>query len=368
MRQILALVIKEFLVLLKDARSRALLLGPPLLQLLLFGYAATFDVDHVPFAVINQDRGVLGRELLARFNGSPSFDLVAAPDDEKTARDLLDLGKVRMILRIGQRFSADLKSGRTPPVQILVDGRRSSTALVIDNYASVIVNDFAAAYAAGAGGPPIPAALIERAWFNANLLSRWFVVPGLVAILTLMITLVTTALSVARERELGTFDQLLVTPLIPWQILVGKTIPPLLIGQIEGAVIGLVGSFWFKVPFIGSFALLSAVLIVYLTSAIGVGLMISALAKTQQQGILGAFLFMVPAILLSGFATPISSMPHWIQWVTLVNPMRYFLVIVRGLFLRDIGWDVIWPQLWPMVLIGVTTLLASQWLFRKRMG
>jgi ABC-2 type transport system permease protein len=209
---------------------------------------------------------------------------------------------------------------------------------------------------------------VQRAWYNQNLLSRWFVVPGLTAILTLVLTLVTTSLSVARERELGTLDQLLVTPLRPWQILLGKTIPALLIGVLEGAAIGIVGSYWFEVPFVGSIALLGIALFVYLLSAIAVGLMISSLSNTQQQAILGNFLFMVPAISLSGFATPISSMPQWIQWVTITNPMRYFLVIVRGVFLRDIGWSLIWPQLWPMAVIGVISLAISLALFRHRLG
>jgi ABC-2 type transport system permease protein len=306
--------------------------------------------------------------LLARFTGSPSFALVAAPASQADAAHLVDLGQALMILRIGQRFSADLKSGQPPTVEIMIDGRRSSTALVVQGYAAAIVADFAAEMAAQAGRPPPPAVLVERAWFNPDLLSRWFVIPGLVAILTLVVTLVTTALSVARERELGTLDQLLVTPLVPWQILLGKTIPALLIGQIEGAVIGLVGAWWFGVPFTGSVLLLGLSLFVYLLSAIGVGLMISSLANTQQQAILGAFMFMMPSVLLSGFATPITSMPEWIQWVTVVNPMRYFLVIVRGVFLRDIGWALIWPQLWPMLTIGLVNLAISQWLFRHRIG
>jgi len=242
MHQIVALIVKEMLVLLKDKRSRFLLLGPPLVQLLLFGYAANFDVNHVPFVALNQDRGALGRELLARFRASPNFELVATPDNEAQAAALVDSGTALMILRIGQLFSADLKSGAPPSVQILIDGRRSSTALIVEGYAGVIIADFATDFARDNGLPAATAALLQRAWYNPNLLSRWFVVPGLVAILTLVVTLITTALSVARERELGTFDQLLVTPLMPWQILLGKTLPALLIGQFEGAAIGVFGS------------------------------------------------------------------------------------------------------------------------------
>ena len=368
MTQVFALIWKEFLVLLKDPRGRAVLIGPPIIQLLLFGYAATFDVNKVPTAVINEDHGSYGRELIAHFAATPVFDIIAYPKSEAEAADLVRNADALLVLHIGQSFSRDIGSGTPAKLQLVIDGRRSNTALTVQSYANSIVAAFGAEVAAKNGAPAAAAITVQRAWHNENLLSRWFVVPALVGILTLVVTLVTTALSVARERELGTFDQLLVTALVPWQILLGKTIPPLVIGMFEGVFITALGSWWFSVPFTGSFLLLLVALFVYLLSASGVGLMISSLVATQQQAILGVFLFMVPAVILSGFATPILSMPDWIQTITLANPLRYFLVISRGVFLRDIGWDLALPQLLPMLLIGVVTLGASQWLFRHRLG
>ena len=219
----------------------------------------------------------------------------------------------------------------------------------------------------GRGGIRRPARLVVRSWFNPNLLSRWFIIPGIVCLLTLVVTLLVTALSVAREREQGTFDQLMVTPISPWEILVGKALPGFIIGTLEATAIMLVAVFWFKIPFIGSLVTFYTGLFLFLLSAIGVGLMISSLSVTQQQGLLGAFLFMVPAIILSGFATPILNMPPIVQNLTLINPMRYFMIIVRGVFLEGTPLHLFIDQLWPLAVIGVVTLILAGWLFRSRM-
>ena len=365
-KRILALTIKEFLSLLKDRKGRLVLVVPPLIQLLVFGYAATFELKQVPYAIYSEDRGNVSRDLLAAFRGSSSFNLVAQLQDESRIAPLIEDKQVLMVLRIGPNFSADLLSGKTARVQIITDGRNSNTAMLVVNYAGSIVKNFSGAWAARRGSA-MPAHIETRAWFNPNLESRWFFVPGIVGLLTLLVTMLVTALSVAREREQGTFDQLLVTPMNPVEILIGKALPGFLIGIAEATLVTLAAVFWFKVPFLGSIATLYVGIFLFLLSAVGVGLMISSIAVTQQQGLLGAFFFMVPAIILSGFATPIRNMPAIVQDLTLINPMRYFMVVLRGIFLQGTPFRLLIPELWPLALIGIASLAIAGWLFRNRM-
>lgn len=365
--RIFALAIKEFLALLRDTASRAVLIGPPLLQLLVFGYAASFDLNHIPYAVYNQDSGYASRQLLARYAGSETFQKVATLHHQSEIAPLVDDKHALMVLVIGQDFTRRLLEGRQASVQLIVDGRDSNTATIALNDASAVLQDFNEQWAAAHGQRPPPAQLQVRAWFNPNLLSRWFVVPGIVGLLTLVVTLLVTGLSVAREREMGTFDQLLVTPMRPFEILLGKAIPGFVIGGVEGALIALLAVLWFKVPFMGSVPALALGMGLFLLAATGIGLMISSLAVTQQQGLLGVFLFMVPAVILSGFATPIANMPVVVQWLTYANPLRYLLVIVRGVFLEGDMLSVLWPQYWPLAVIGVCSMVAAGWLFRHRM-
>ncbi len=365
--RILALVSKEFLALLKDKRSRLVLIVPPLIQLMVFGYAATFDLKNVPFAVYNEDNGAASRQMLAAFDGSPSFSRVAQVAHESEIAPLIDGKQVLMVVHAGPNFSADLLSGRPAALQMIVDGRNSNTAMLAINDVSMIVDRFNLDWATDHGGVQPPAHVETRAWFNPNLESRWFFVPGIVGILTLLVTMLVTALSVAREREQGTFDQLLVTPLRPVEILVGKTLPGFIIGIAEASVIILAAVFWFKVPLLGSLFTLYTGIVLFLLSGVGVGLMISSFAVTQQQGLLGAFIFMVPAIILSGFATPIRNMPVLVQDITLLDPMRYFLLVLRGVFLEGLPFHLLIPQFWPMALIGAAALGVASWLFRHRM-
>jgi ABC-2 type transport system permease protein len=366
-QRIRALIVKELLALLKDKRSRFVLIVPPVVQVLVFGYAATFDLNRVPYAIYDEDGGSASRELLAAFRGSSVFQEAAAISSVGQIAPLIDSKRVLLVVHVGPRFTHDLLSRRSAPLQLIVDGRNSNTALVTVNYVRSIVNQFNEQWARARGMPAVPARLETRAWFNPNLESRWFFIPGLAGLITLLVTLLVTALSVAREREQGTFDQLLVTPLRPIEILLGKAIPGFLIGFAEATLVILVARVWFHIPLQGNLAVLYAGLGVFLLSAVGAGLMISSLAVTQQQGLLGAFLFMVPAVILSGFATPIANMPRAVQYVTLLDPLRYFLVIVRQLFLEGVSVDVLEQQLWPMALIGLVTLSLAGWLFRRRM-
>lgn len=365
--QLLALVHKEFLALLRDPRSRLVLIGPPIIQLVVFSYAATFDLNDVPVAVLNQDRGSLSRELLSRIEGSPAFHIVQRVESADQARALLDDRKAMLVLAFDQHFSRDIAQGRSARLQALLDGRNSNSALVALGYLRNILVDFNQAQGQARAGPALPAVLKVRAWYNENMTSRWFIVPGIVGLLLLVVTLVVTALSIAREREAGTFDQLLVTPLHPWQILLGKSVPGLVVGLLEASFIILVAVLWFEVPLRGSIGALYLGILLFLLSAIGVGLMISAISVTQQQALLGAFLFLVPAVILSGFATPIANMPEVVQWLSYLDPMRYFLVIVRGVFLEGADVGLMFHQYWPMAVIGILSLLLAGWLARHRM-
>lgn len=366
-QRVLTLVLKEFLALLKDKKSRMVIIVPPMLQLMVFGYAATFDLNHVPFAVYNEDRGAAARDLIAHFSGSHSFQLVSRITHEAQVRPLIDNKDVLLVLHIGPDFSRKLAQGRTADVQLLIDGRNSNTALLASNYARDIVNAFNTEWSARQGLSAPPAHLEMRAWFNPNMESRWFIVPGIVGLLTLVVTMLVTALSVAREREQGTFDQLLVTPLRPVEILIGKALPGLIIGLFEASLIITLAVLWFHVPLIGHLATLYTGVLLFLLSGVGVGLMISSLSVTLQQALLGAFLFMVPAVILSGFSTPIANMPPLVQDFTLLNPLRYFMVVLRSVFLEGAPFGLLVPQFWPMAVIGVVTLAAAAWLFRRRM-
>jgi ABC-2 type transport system permease protein len=365
--RIFALVIKEFLALLKDKKSRLVVIVPPLIQLIVFSYAATFDLNEVGFAVFNEDAGLASRDLLARFEGAPTFHLVGYLDHEGQIASLIDSRKAVMVIHIGPHFTRDLLLKRPAQVQLILDGRNSNTAMVASGYVSAIVTEFSRSWAAAHGLSRLPASLDVRAWFNPSLQSRWFIVPGIVGMLTLVVALLVTGLSVAREREAGTFDQLLVTPLRPVEILLGKTVPGMIIGAFEASLIILLSVIWFQVPLRGSIGALYLGLFLFLLSAVGLGLMISSIAVTQQQGLLGAFLVMVPSVVLSGFASPIANMPEFMQDLTYLIPLRYFLIILRGVYLEGADVSLLWPQFWPMALIGLACLAFASWLFRHRL-
>lgn len=362
-RRIKALIIKELLSVWRDPKSRFVLIVPPLIQLAVFSYAATYDVTDVTLALFNQDNGLAARELVARIEGSPTFARLITVDSEAEMTAAIDSREAMAALRIPDDFSGKVEAGGGASVQIILDGRRSNTAQIAAGYLTTMLIEHNQALAEGVSTP----VLVTRVWFNPNLESLWVVVPGLVGVLTQVVALVVTGLSVAREREMGTFEQLLVTPLQPWQILVGKTVPALLIGMVEGGIIIVASQAWFRVPLTGSLALLLLSLVVFLLAIIGVGLFISALSQTQQQAIMGSFFFLVPAIILSGFATPVANMPDWLQAATMINPVRHMLVLLWGLFLKDLPAALAWQSIWPMALIAATTLAGASWLFRRRL-
>lgn len=366
-QRILALIIKEFLALFRDKKSRMAVIVPPILQLLVFGYAATFDLEHATLAILNEDTGTFSRDLISRFERTSAFEVVGYLNSQAQITPLIDGQAALLVLRIGEQCSANVTRGESCPIQVLIDGRNSNTAMLALNYVRSIVADFNEEYTAQFSGAGLPARLAMRAWFNPNLESRWFIVPGIIALLAMVVTLVVTALSVAREREAGTFDQLLVTPLRPWEILIAKAVPGLIVGVGESLLIVAVAVYWFRVPLVGEVLTLLPAMVIYVLSIIGVGLMISSFSTTLQQALLGAFLFLVPAVTLSGFSTPIANMPEFMQALTYFDPMRYILVIVRRIFLEGAGIEYFWHELWPMSLIAVATLATATWLFRHRM-
>lgn len=366
--RIWALIIKEFLALLKDKASRVVLIGPPFIQLLVFGYAASFDLNQIPYAVFNEDTGSISRTLLGYFEGSPTFHQTAFISHESQIAPLINAQKVLLVVHVAPHFTREILLHRPGQIQVIIDGRNSNTATIALNDVSTVINNFNLNWMKQQGWAAPPALPEIRAWYNPNLVSRWFIVPGIVALLTLVVTLLVTGLSVAREREMGTLDQLLVTPLHPLEILLGKALPGFIIGLLEAGLISLLVVMWFHVPFTGSIPALVAGIVLFLWAAIGIGLMISSLANTQQQGLLGVFLFLVPAVILSGFSTPIANMPEPVQWLTFLNPMRYFLVIVRGVFLEGDDLTLLWPQYWPLALLALASMSTAHWRFRKHMG
>lgn len=367
MGPLISLIIKEILAVWRDKRSRMVLVIPPMVQLLVFSFAATLEVKNVPIGILNYDSGRQSIEVIERLAGSPTFSRILYLHSVEEIKDFIDQQKGVLVVHFDEAFSRRLQAERQAAIQLILDGRRSNTAQIVLGYISTIVDQFNREYTSQIGLQPQPTQLIPRNWFNPNLLYYWFNVPSLCGILTMLVGLIVTALSVAREREMGTFDQLLVSPLEPYQILIGKTVPAILIGMAEGTVILLAAIFLFKIPFTGSLPFFYLSMFVFICSVIGVGLFISSLSATQQQAILGTFVFMTPAISLSGFATPIDNMPDWLQPMTYANPLRYFLVIARGVFLKSMTPEIILSNTWPMAIIAFFTLTGASWFFRKRL-
>ncbi len=366
--RIVALIRKELLAILKDPRSRVSLFLPPVIQCFLFGYAATYDLNHVPYAVLDQDRTTASRALLARLDGSGVFERVANLSSPADIRRNIDDRRVLLVVQIGQDFQRNLEAGQPATVQVIADGRNSNTAGTALGYVQAVAQAFGTAWQKqyGQTGPPIT--VTPRAWYNPTLETRWFMIPALVGTLSMLQTLLLTAMSVAREREQGTFDQLLVTPYRPSDIMIGKAVPSVLVGMAQVTLILLVAQLWFRIPFQGSFVTLYAGLAVFLLAAIGIGLLVSSFVTTMQQAMLFSFVLLMPFILLSGLATPIRNMPLPLQYCTLINPLRYAIDIAHRVYLEGATFSQIMPDLWPLVLIAAVTLPAAAWLFRHRLA
>ena len=365
--RILALIRKEFLAVLKDPRSRFIIFLPPILQCLIFGYAASFDLSSVPYAVINQDHGTASADLLSRLDGSGVFRRQANFARTKDMSTWIDSSRALLVIRIDQDFERRLLAGESAQVEVIADGRNSNTAGTALGYLGSVVDDFNADWRSSHGLPGPPIRIVTRAWYNPNLDSRWSMIPSLIGTLTMMGTLMLTAMSVAREREQGTFDQLLVTPFRPFEIMAGKAIPNMVIGLTQSTTILLIAQFWFHIPFVGSFVVLYSGLGLFLMAAVGLGLFVSSIAMTMQQAMLYAFLLVMPFALLSGLTTPISSMPQFLQSVMVINPLRYALDLTKRVYLEDAGFTQLLPDFLPLAAIGLLTLSGAAWLFSRRL-
>lgn len=364
MDSIVSLIWKELLSVFKDPKSRLSILLPPIIQLLIFAYAATLDVKNVSIGILNRDGGERAFELVQRFSGAPTFSHITYLKSVEEIAPFIDMQKGVMVLSIEEPFSRNLDARKETEVQLILDGRKSNTAQLVANYAMQVITQ----YNREIQPREQTTHLVSRNWFNPNLIYLWYNIPSLVATLAMLTCLVVTAQSVARERELGTFDQLLVSPLSPREILFGKIVPGILVGIGEGILMWVVGSCVLGVPFTGSISLFLVALLIFVTSISGVGLFISSLSLTQQQAMLGTFIFMMPSVLLSGFATPIETMPSWLQPVTYLIPLRYMLVISKGLFLKAMSAQFVWQNIWPMALIALFNLIAAGQFFRRRFG
>ena len=365
--RIWSLIVKEMIWIWRDKKSRYSLLIPPIIQLCIFTFAATLDVKNVPIGILNRDSGKQSFELVQRFRGSRMFEKIIYLHAVEEIPSFIDDQRGVMVVSIDEQFSRLLNEKKPANVQLILDGRKSNTAQIVSGYANNIILQFNSEFAADNGIHQQNVELFPRNWFNPNILYYWYNVPCLVAVISMLTCLIVTCLSVARERELGTFDQLLVSPLVPFEILIGKIIPGLIVGMLEATTILAVGIWGFQVPFTGSFLLMYISLLVFVYAISGVGIFISSLCSTQQQGMLGIFLFMTPAILLAGYATPIENMPTWLQPVTYLLPVRYILVISKGIFLKAMPAAMVWSQTWPMLIISFFTQTAAALCFRRKM-
>lgn len=361
--RIFRLIIKELQALMNNKQGRLLLITPVILQTALFPFAATLEVKHASIAVYDQDGSVASREILRRIAHTDAFAQIIEVHDDLSLQNTIDQQRALLALRIGPDLQRRLVRGDEAALQVLMDGRRSNSAQIANAYLVQIVSSYLADSGATASSE-----LVARYLYNPGLDYKWHVLPSLVAIITTIGCLIVTALSVAREREEGTFDQLLVSPLTPAYIMVGKLVPGILVALFQGSIIASAAHFVFGVPFTGSLPLLFVGLISYGLALAGVGLFISSICETQQQAFLGVFAFMVPAVILSGYVAPIENMPLLLQWLARGNPLTYLILVVKGSFLKQMGLLAALPYLWPMWLIAAGTLSAALYLFRRHIA
>ena len=362
------MVIKEFIQIFRDKRMKAIVFVIPLLQTMVFGYAVTMDVNNIPTAVYDLDRSYESRELVRRLTASGYFEVLYSPRSPAEVRDLLERSKVTFALQIDRGFSSDLKRRKPAYLQVLVDGTDSNTGIVALDYANRIIGTYLRNLSAAGPASMARIDLRPRAWYNPELKSKNYNVPGVIAMVIMLTSLLLTSMAVVREREIGTMEQLMVTPLQPMELILGKTIPFAIIAFFEMVLVTVFGVLFFDIPIRGSLVILPLSTAIYLLSILGIGLVISTLAKSQQQALMSTFLFYMPAVLLSGFMFPIENMPPIFQYMTYLNPLRYFLIIIRGLFLKGNGLDILWPQMAVLLLIGVIVITFSALRFRKRLA
>jgi ABC-2 type transport system permease protein len=373
--RITSVMIKEFIELWRDKWGRFRLIVPPLVQLLLFGYAATFEVYHVSTAVLDLDHTQESRELIARFTSSNRFNIIARAQTQDELNATIDRSDAAVALVIHAGFANLLRKGQQAPLQVLVDGTNSNTALIALGYVNTIAGEFSQDYVTdlaqhvrgvqGAKLAGVQVTVQQRPWFNPDFNGRWFFVPGVIATITLLMIVNLTAFAVVREREVGTLEQIMVSPIRPAEFILGKTVPYFVVGLGLAALTTIAGIVWFEVPFVGNPLVLIFGTTLYLLSLLAIGLLISTVCTTQQQAFATNFFVLNPLFILSGFSFPISSMPSVLQWFTYVNPLRYFLIVIRGTFLKGIGFAILWPEFAAMAGIALVLLTLCILRFRK---
>jgi ABC-2 type transport system permease protein len=366
--RILALIRKELLAILKDPKSRISLIGPPIIQCLIFGYAATYDLNNVSYALLDHDRSAASRAFVARLDGSGTFTRTATLGREGQIAEYIDDGRALLVITIPQDFERKLQAGAAAPVQVIADGRNSNTAGTAQSYVGQLATTFGAEWRASQGLPGPPIQVTTRAWYNPSLETRWNMIPSMIGTITMMMTMMLTAMSVAREREEGTFDQLLVTPFRPSEIMIGKAIPAMLVGLTQATMILLVAQLWFQIPFAGTFPMLYLGLSLFLAASVGIGLFISSIAGNMQQAMIGSFVLLMPFMLLSGLTAPIGNMPEVLQYFTLINPLRYAISITHQVYLEGAGIRQLLPEMLALVAIAAVTLPVAAWMFRNRLA
>ncbi len=363
-----ALIIKEILAVWRDKKSRFMLIGPPLIQLIILSHAATLDVNNISLGIYNQDSGWYSHELIQRIKGSPYFLHVYEFRNPKEVSQAIDTQEVIASIQLQQNFSRLISSGQSAQLQVVLDGRKSNASQIVLGYLTQVIQNFNTEILAYQGVElPEPIDIEYRSFFNPNIDYIYFTVPSLVAILSMLLALTVTGLSVSRERENGTFDQLLVSPLQPWQILIGKTVPAMIISIGESSLLMVFALVLFSIPFEGSLLLLYSSMFIFLLSIVGIGLFISSISQNQQQSILGSFVFITPTMLLSGYATPIENMPTWLQPFTNLIPIKYFFIVIKGIFLKNMPAGEVFMHTWPMALIALFTLPLAGWMFKRRL-
>jgi len=366
--RIFALIRKELLAILKDPKSRMTVLMPPILQCLIFGYAASFDLTHVPYVVLDHDRSATSRALIAAIDGNGAFDRVDTLQNASEIADRITNKRALLAIVIDRNFERQLMAGKTARVQVIADGRNSNTSGTAQGYINMITADFIQKWRNENGYSAPPGVQVTtRAWYNPNLETRWNMIPSLIGSITMMMTMILTAMSVAREREAGTFEQLLVTPYRPFEIMIGKAVPSMLVGLIQATSILLVAQFWFRIPFAGSYFVLYLSLIEFLAASVGIGLFISSIARNMQQAMIGSVVVIMPFMMMSGLTTPIMNMPEILQHLTRLNPLRYAISMTRQIYLEAAGIGQLLPEMLSLLAIAMITLPIAAWMFRNRM-
>ncbi|MBT0654553.1 ABC transporter permease [Geomobilimonas luticola] len=363
---------KEFIQTLRDPRMRFILFIIPAFQTVIFGYAVNTDVRQIKTAIYDLDNSTESRDIATRLSRSGYFQVTEHIRQEGRVRELLDRGEVKAVFRMNRGMGETLQAGRTASLQIILDGADSNTAGIVLNYAMNIAARYnehlrvlQISRERGAAAAPEGVVLQSRAWYNDNLESSNYYVPAVIANIVLIITMLLSSMAVVREKEIGTMEQMIVTPISRGEFILGKTIPFVLIGFIDVAIITVVAYFWFGVPIRGSLPLLFAATGLFLMSSLGFGLFLSTISRTQQQAMMSSFMFIFPAMLLSGFAFPIENMPATVQWLTFLNPLRYYLVIIRSIFLKGVGFSILWPQMLGLFVLGAVILSFAVQRFRK---